>query len=43
MAMKENWTLGGDRTVQYTDDILYSCSPENYIILLTNVKFTTVF
>lgn len=30
-------TLGGERTMQYTDDVLCNCTLETYIILLTNV------
>ena len=28
---------GGEHTIQYIDDILEDCTPETYIILLTNV------
>ena len=28
---------GGDHTIQHTDDVLQDCSPETYIILLSNV------
>ena len=37
MVMKGVLTLGGEHTVQYTDDVLQNCIPETYIILLTNV------
>ena len=30
-------TWGAEHTTQYTDDVLYSCTLEAYIILLTNV------
>ena len=33
----EDLTLGGEHTVQYTDDILQNCTSEMYIVLLTNV------
>ena len=29
-------TWGGEHTKQYTDDVLQNCTPETYIILLTN-------
>ena len=29
-------TWGGEHTIQYTDGALQSCTPEAYIILLTN-------
>ena len=29
--------LGGEHTIQRTDDVLWNCPPETYIILLTNV------
>ena len=38
--------LGVVNTMQYTDDVLWSCTPETYIILLTNVtpnKFNIIF
>ena len=28
----EDLTMGGEHTVQYTDDGLYNCTPEIYII-----------
>ena len=31
-------TLGGGRTIQYTDDVLRKCTLETYLILLTNVS-----
>ena len=31
-------TWDGEHTIQYTDDVLQSCTPETYIILLTNVN-----
>ena len=30
-------SLGGEHTMQYTDDVLLNCTLETYIILLTNV------
>ena len=30
-------TWGGEHTIQYTDDVLFNCTPETYIILLANV------
>ena len=30
---RETW--GDEHTIQYTDDVLYNCTPETYIILLT--------
>lgn len=35
--LMEDLTLGNERTMQYTDDILQNCTVETYIILLTNV------
>ena len=35
--MEEDLTQGGEHTIQYTDDVLQDCTPETYIILLTNV------
>ena len=38
MVTKGNLTWGGEHSVQYTgDDVLQNCTPETYIILLTNV------
>ena len=37
MVIEGNLTLGGEHTMQYRDDILQNCTPETYIILLTNV------
>ena len=36
--MKGNLTWGGEHTIEYTDDVLYNCIPEIYIILLTNAS-----
>ena len=35
MVMEGDW--GGKHTIQYTDDVLQNCTPETYIIFLTNV------
>ena len=35
--MAGDLTWGGEHTTQYTDDVLQNCTPETYIILLTNV------
>ena len=35
--MEIDMTWGGEHTVQYTDDVLQSCTPETNIILLTNI------
>ena len=35
--MEGDLTLGGEHTTQYTDDVLWKCTPETCIILLTNV------
>ena len=46
MVMEGDLTLGGEHTIQYADDVLYSCTPETFIILLTNVtpiKFNKFF
>ena len=37
MVMEGDWTLGGEHTVQCADDVLQNCTPEAYIILLTDV------
>ena len=37
MVAKGDLTLGGKYTKQYTDDVLQNCTPEIYIILLTNI------
>ena len=36
MVAEGNQTLGGIHTIEYIDVKLY-CTPENYIIVLTNV------
>ena len=33
--------FGWVNTIQYTDDVLWNCTPESYIILLTN-EFTSL-
>ena len=40
MVMEGDVTLDGEHTVQCTDDVLWNCVPENYVILLTNVTPT---
>ena len=35
--MEGDLTLGGEHTTQYTVNVLYKCTPENYMILLTSV------
>ena len=35
--MEGDLIWGNDHIIQYTDDVLQYCTPENYIILLTNV------
>ena len=36
--MEGDWTCGGgEHTIQYTDDLSQNCTPESYVILLTNV------
>ena len=35
--MEGDLTWGGEHTIQDTDDVLYNCTLESYIILLTNV------
>ena len=37
MEMEGNLTWEGEHTMQNTDDVLQNCTPETYIILLTNV------
>ena len=34
--MEGDLTWGGEHTIQHTDDVLYKCIPETYIMLLTN-------
>ena len=38
MVMKGDQTLGGEHTIQYTDDVLQNCALETYKILLTSVN-----
>lgn len=38
MVTDEHLTLGGEHTLQYTDDVLLTCKLEMYIILLSNVS-----
>ena len=35
--MGRDVTWGSEHTIQYTDDVLQNCTPETYIIALTNV------
>ena len=35
--MTRHLTWGGEYTIQYTDDVLQSRTPETYVILLINV------
>ena len=35
--MEGHLTWGGEHTIQCADDVLYECTSETYIILLTNV------
>ena len=35
--MEGDLTWFGEYTVQYIEDVLQNCTPETYIILLTNV------
>ena len=37
MVKEGNLTCSDEQTIQYTDDVLQNCTPETYIILLTNV------
>ena len=37
MVLEGDLALGGEHTIQYTDDVLQSCKLETYVILLTNV------
>ena len=37
MVLKGDLTWGGKHTVKYTNGVLQNCTPETYIILLTNV------
>ena len=37
MVMEGDLNLGDEHTIQYTDDVLWNCTSETYIILLTNV------
>ena len=37
MVMEGDLTWGGEPTTQYTDDVLWNCIPETYILLLTSV------
>ena len=37
MVTKGDLISDGEHTIQYTDDVLQDCTPETYVILLTNV------
>ena len=37
MVTEGNLPLGDEHTIQCTDDVLQNCTPETYIILLSNV------
>ena len=37
MIQWEDSTWGGENRIQYTNDVLQNCTPETYIILLTDV------
>lgn len=37
MVTERDQTLGGEHTMQCTDDILQNCTLETYVMLLTNV------
>ena len=37
MEMEGDLTWGGEHTIQYTDDVLQNCTPEDYITISTNV------
>lgn len=37
MVMKEELTLDVNTQMQYIDDILYKCTLQTYIVVLTNV------
>ena len=37
MVMEGDLTLGGEHTIWYTDHMLWNCTPETCIILLTNI------
>ena len=37
MVIEGDLTLGNEHTIQCTDDVLWNCAPEIYIILLTSV------
>lgn len=38
MVTEGNLSLGGERTMQYTYDVFLNCTPEIYLIALTNVR-----
>ena len=42
MVAKGDLTLGGEHTMQYTDDVFQNCTLETCIILLTNVTSINV-
>ena len=37
MVMESDLTCEGRHLIQYTDDVLWNCTPQPYTILLTNV------
>lgn len=41
MVTEGDQILGGEHIMQYTDNVLY-CTPETYIILVTNVTLVNL-
>ena len=37
MMMEDKFTVSGRHTIQYTDQVSQKCTPETYMILLTNI------
>ena len=37
MVTEDDLRLGGGHTMQYTDGVSWKCTPETYMVLLTNV------
>ena len=36
-SIEGDLTWDAEHTVQYTDDVLWNCTPDTYVILVTNV------
>ena len=32
LVTETGWTVGGEHVMQYTEDVLYKCTPETYVV-----------